>query len=111
MHLQGLPGVEIAKRLGVTKQAISKRLKAALAKIDGANLQAYRNNKTDILEGLLAELLSELVNPARLQKASLNNLAYAAAQVHTILRLESNQSTANLSLAATVAAVEKKEMG
>ena len=107
MRLQGLSGSEIARRLGITKQAVSKRLKGALGILDGDRLETYRENRVAVLELLEEQILSEMVNPDRIKKASVNNLAYAFTQLHNARRLESNQSTANLSLAAGVASVEK----
>lgn len=106
LRMQGLSQLEIAKKLGVSKQAISKRLQGALAKIDGDVLEAYRPHKIAVLESIEQWLLSALVDDTRLKKATLGNVAYAFTQIHQARRLESGESTSNLSLAAIVASIE-----
>ena len=103
LRLQGLSGAEIARHFGVTPQAISKRIKGLLGELDGDRLDAYRANRIAILEHLEEGLLSELVNPERMKKATLGNVAYAFTAIHNARRLEAGESTANFSLAATVA--------
>jgi predicted DNA-binding protein YlxM (UPF0122 family) len=82
---------EIAEIFGVTKQAVHQQLSKVEKLIKGdMHLEAFRQNRINILEGAEFELISDL------QKASLNNVAYAFNQVHNARRLESGQSTANI---------------
>ena len=104
MRLQGLSGSAIARHFGISRQAVSKRLKGLMGRLDGDRLDAYRKHRVAMMESLEERLLSELVNPARVKKATLGNVAYAFTQVHQARRLEAGESTANLSLAAVVAA-------
>ncbi len=108
MRLQGLSGAEIARRLGISKQAVSQRLKGLMGQLDGDKLEAYRAHRVAALESIEEGLLSELVNEDRMKKATLGNVAYAFTQIHNARRLEAGESTANLSLAAIVARVEAR---
>lgn len=93
----GLTDTEIAKYFDVTVQAVQQGLKRFRALIlpEGA-LETYRANKPGILESVEAKLLSSLVEPARVKKASLNNVAYALGQVAGMTRLEKGLSTSNV---------------
>ena len=102
LRLQGHSGAEIARHLGISKQAVSKRLKGLMGKLDGDRLEAYRAHRVALLESIEEGLLSELVNPDRVKKATLVNVAYAFTQLHNARRLEAGESTENLSLAAVV---------
>jgi predicted DNA-binding protein YlxM (UPF0122 family) len=88
---------EIAEIFGVTKQAVHQQLSKVDKLIKGdMHLEAFRQNRINILEGAEFELISDLLDQERRQKASLNNVAYAFNQVHNARRLESGQSTANI---------------
>ncbi|KKL64852.1 hypothetical protein LCGC14_2160850, partial [marine sediment metagenome] len=66
---------KIGNKYGVTKGAIAKRIKGVMAIVDGDTLEAYRKHRISILEGIEGHLLSELVDPARVKKATLGNVA------------------------------------
>ncbi|MFQ5915772.1 MAG: sigma factor-like helix-turn-helix DNA-binding protein [Nitrospinota bacterium] len=106
LRLQGLSHREIARTLGVSKQAIQQRLSGILEKIDGDRLDVWRQHRVAILEQVEEYLVSALADKSKLAKASINNIAYAFTQIFTARRLEAGQSTQNLSLHAVVAAVE-----
>ena len=106
LRIKGLTCEEIGQEFGVTKQAISKRLRSAFRAIDKDQIAEYKRNRVAFLEDLEVAILLELGNPDKLGSASANNLAYSFGQIHTARRLEAGESTANLSLAAVVALVE-----
>jgi predicted DNA-binding protein YlxM (UPF0122 family) len=60
------------------------------------NLAVFRDNQEQILEGLLLELSANIADPAKLKKASLNNVAYAYDRIFNALRLLQDKSTANI---------------
>lgn len=94
---QGRSYQEIADHFGVAKQSAHAALKRFSALIlQAGELQAFRSSKADVLESVEAQLLIDLADPARRQKASLNNTAYALGQVSTLTRLEKGQSTSNV---------------
>ncbi len=103
LRIKGLTCEEIGQHFGVTRQAISKRLRSAFRALDKDEIAAYKKNRVGFLEDLEVAILLELGNPDKLKSASANNLAYAFGQLHTTRRLEAGESTANFSLAATVA--------
>ena len=108
MRMDGLKLREIAEKYGVTQQAISRRITGAFKLLDRDRLDAYRLNRINVLESIEESLLSELLAPERVKKATLGNVAYAFNQIHTARRLESGESTANLSLSALVSSIERR---
>lgn len=60
-----------------------------------ARVEAYRNIKAELFDAVEERLLASLMHPDKLEKASLNNVAYALTQVHTAGRLERGQSKQN----------------
>ena len=106
LRIKGFTHEEIGQHFGVSRQAITKRLKGIFKLIDGGKLEAYRQHRVSILEGLEIEVLSELSKPDKLQKASANNLAYVLTSIHNARRLEAGESTENVGLAVIVARVE-----
>jgi hypothetical protein len=82
---------------GVSKQAVCKALKPFLNIIDNPEArEAYRANKSEVLESVQLKLVSEMVDPEKVEKASINNLAYAAGQLDNMIRLDRGESTANI---------------
>lgn len=65
---------------------------------DEETAQAYSDTKAAILTGVEHRLLASLVDPSKIEKASLNNIAFAFRQVADQLRLERGQSTSNVSV-------------
>lgn len=58
----------------------------------------YEGKRLQILNAAEMLILKEIFDRRKLQKASLNNLAYAFSQIHNARRLEEGKSTANISL-------------
>jgi len=76
--LRGLTFQEIADKLGFTRQAVSEALKSTTDLFANANLiPQYFNNETNLLKSTEAVLLQYILDPAKLEKASTNNIAYA----------------------------------
>ena len=109
LRFQGKSNPEIAKMFGISRQAVHQRLSGFLANLDAGKLEAYRKNRVALFEYIEATLLSELVNPDRVKKATLGNVAYALTQVHQARRLEAGESTQNLGLHALVEKYERGE--
>jgi len=66
--------------------------------------------KVPLLKATLARTLNGLNDPDKMEKASLNNVAYALTQVHTALRLEEGKSTANVSYADALRELKAAKM-
>jgi len=92
---------QISELTGMPKTTVYERLSwfEKLVK-DPEQLQAYREQRGVLLSGVEAQLLTELANSDKLEKASLNNVAYAFGQIHMARRLEEGKSTSNLSIHA-----------
>jgi len=84
----------IADKMGVSQSRISEGL-AKFEKIllNSSELLAFRANKIDLLDSVQFRLLEGMADEGRLEKASLNNVAYALAQVGNERRLEAGQPT------------------
>ena len=95
--VHGLTYAEIGARFGVGKSAVKQRLNRFTALIEAPDaIAGYRNHKADILESVELRLATSLLDPAKLAKASLNNVAYSFRQVSDMVRLTSGKSTSNI---------------
>ena len=56
----------------------------------------------ELLSAAEFELLRKLVDAGKIEKASLNNMAYAFSQIHTARRLEDGKTTSNVGVAVEV---------
>jgi len=94
---KGLSYNEIAQFFHCSKQAVEQALKRFSALLlKPGEVAAYREKKGEILESVEARLLHELVDKGRVEKASLNNVAYTLGVVGNMTRLEKGQSTSNV---------------
>jgi len=107
MRLKGFTYQAIADKFGVRKQAVCASLKAFTSVLqDTGRTLAYVDCKAEVLDAVEARMVSEMVDPGKLEKASVNNLAYAISQLDHIKRLERGQSTENLDVMAVSASLE-----
>jgi predicted DNA-binding protein YlxM (UPF0122 family) len=96
-YINKLTYQQIADKYGVTKQAIEQRLSAFKDKFgDSQEIQLYDTNRGSLLTLAEKDLLTNMLDPSKLSKATINNLAYAFQQVFNARRLEEGKSTANL---------------
>jgi predicted DNA-binding protein YlxM (UPF0122 family) len=88
---------EIAQYFGVRKQSVIERMQRLCAVLhEPEDHEAYQRIKPMLLSAVEEQLLASLTCPEKIEKASLNNVAYAYQQVANQLRLEMGQSTSNL---------------
>ena len=102
---------QIAGIFGVSKQAAHEcftRFSEAL--IPGEDVTAYQEARTELLTTAEERLLASVLDPEKLQKASLNNVAYALTQIHTMRRLEQGKSTGNIHLLSQVITSAKSKL-
>ena len=111
MRCDGFSYSEIGKYYGVTKQAIGQQLQGVWGKLDKEKIQAFREKKLEVYDATLLEILTYMVKPEVLKKASGNNLAYMGGQVHQMRRLEAGESTTNIALHTIVEAMERRRKG
>ena len=91
-----LPYEKIGELLGVTKQAVQQRLSTFKALLSDPEIdKAYDNAKAEVMTGVERRMLEMIVDPARLEKASVNNIAYAFDKVFQANRLVQGKSTVN----------------
>jgi predicted DNA-binding protein (UPF0251 family) len=96
-YTKGLSYQDIANTLGAAKSTVFNALQPFERLIKTkAEVQVFNANHVGILEGLLLELSANIADPAKLKKASLNNVAYAYDRIFNALRLLQDKSTANI---------------
>jgi hypothetical protein len=90
---------DIADHLGEPKSSVYKALAQLVALThDHERMQQYEEIRPALLSVAEERLVASLVDEETIAKATLNNRAYAFTQLHNARRLESGQSTANLSV-------------
>ena len=108
LRLKGLTNLQIGKKYGVTHQAISKRIRGIFRLLDKENLETYKQNKVQLLTAVEQELLDNILNPSKLKKATLGNIAYAFDKVYQANRLEQGLSTENIAYSATISKIDDR---
>lgn len=96
LRAKNVPVPAIATAVGLAPRTVDIRLskmQVLLQQID--KLKDWERDKADYLSAAQHVLLKSMMQQDKLDKASVNNLAYAFQQVHTATRLERNQATAN----------------
>jgi len=90
---------EIARSLGVAKSTVHAALQRLQKLVPDPDLvKAYEEVRPTLLTAVEYRLIGSLMDEETLQKASLNNRAYAFQQVFNARRLELGESTENVSL-------------
>lgn len=88
---------EIADKFGATKSGVYQLLQRFSAHLPSNDeVLAYRENRATIYDAVGARLVQHMLNPEKLEKASINNLAFASRQIYEMHRLETGQSTQNI---------------
>ena len=108
LRIQGKSYDEIATKLGIAKSTVHKQLSGVFELLDPERQQQYEQHRVSLLSAVEMRMVGALADDTRLEKASLNNVAYALTQVHQARRLESGESTANLALHQLVETVERQ---
>lgn len=74
LKIKGFSDAEIARRVGCTRQNISKRLRGIWAPLDRHETEAYSKNEVLLLQDTKRLVLTELRKPARLKESSTRDL-------------------------------------
>ena len=114
LRLQGNTLEEIGAVFGCNKQAVYQALdkfKAFLGDVEAGNLTAYSENRAELFNAVEKHLSASLLDPYAMQKASLNNRAYALKVIHEARRLETGQSTSNLSVLGKLVMQAESSLG
>lgn len=89
---------QIANHFNVSKTAVFQSLKRFTdILVEPQELENYQHYKSALLSSAELRLLQRLVTDDVVEKASLNNVAYAFRQIFDSNRLEQNKSTCNIS--------------
>lgn len=105
LRMNGATLEDIADLQGVSKQAIDQALKTFEPFIKGlepGQLTAYSEERAGLFNVVEKQLTGLLLDQQKGEKASLNNVAYALKVVHEARRLETGQSTSNMSVLASI---------
>lgn len=95
----GLSYAQIAEATGQPRSSIHRALTDLCALLeDPERLQHFHDVKPKLLSAVEERLIASLVDEEALAKSSLNNRAYAFTQVFNARRLETGQSTNNVSV-------------
>ena len=114
LRLQGATLADIAEMQGVTPQAIDQALKRFQPFVQGlepGQLSAYSEERANLFNVVEQHLTGSLLDPQALEKASLNNRAYALKVIHEARRLETGQSTSNLSVLGKLVMQAESSLG
>jgi len=96
-RLAGLSTPAISRAAGVSRSTVSETLKKfepVFKKL--RQVAEYQDVRKELLSATELQMLESMQDKDKLEKASINNLAYAFTQVFSARRLEANQSTANV---------------
>lgn len=114
LRLQGNTLLEIATLFGVSESAVSQALRkfeAFIKDIDSGTITAFSEQRSQLLTAVEMEMLRSMLQPEAMEKASLNNRAYAFTQIHTARRLEEGKSTENLGILGKLIISSEDELG
>ena len=91
---KGLTLEQIAKQFDSNKSSIHAALKRFERYFGNPQeVKSYGDNDVSVLKAAEWKLVTEVVNPAKLAKASTNNVAYALRQVHDISQIKQGMAT------------------
>lgn len=92
---------QLASHFRVPSSTIHHRMKVFNTLLTGHELKAFRVNRSDLLDSVEANLLSNMLDEDKIKGASLNNLAFSLRQTAELGRLERGQATANVEIHIT----------
>lgn len=99
LKMKGNTYSEIARIFDCTPQAVCDRLKPFAKFLDNPDVaEVYEQNKATLLSMAEQQLLLSMLDESAIEKASLNNRAYAFQQVANQNRLSRGQATQNIDL-------------
>jgi len=101
LRLQGNTLDEIGAIFDCSGSAVHQalnRFEPFLRGIESGTLTAYSEQRAELFNTVEQHLSASLLDPDAMTKASLNNRAYALKVIHEARRLETNQSTNNVSV-------------
>ena len=91
--VKGMSLRDIEKITGKSRTAIDTRIKKVVNMFDPESIAAYEQHKPAILTGVERVLVQDMLDPRKREDASLNNVAYAFAQVNKANLLSRGSAT------------------
>jgi transposase len=107
---QGIDKKVIAAQMGVKEMTFIKwceQWEVVLGEL--SNIEGFRENRPVIIDAVQAAIFKSMLDPAKLEKVTLNGAAYALKQVYDMGRIERNQSTSNVNVNTTIKTVTTTE--
>ena len=103
LRIEGKTYQEIGEQFGITRQAVQKRIAKVYDRLDPQSIDAYNKHEDSLLTMAKELMVQHAVQPDTIQKASLNNVAYAFTQFNSAQRLLRGEATSNVSIQGIVA--------
>ena len=94
LHAKGLNNTQIAKQVDCNRVTVTrtlKRFKETFKNLD--DVEAYQQHKADLFSAAEMTILNSMVQDDKIEKATLNQSAYALQVLHNAGRLERGQAT------------------
>ena len=112
LKLRGEKEAEIARHFKTSRQVVHKRtskyIKNLQKYVDPKALEEYRQRRIDLYDTTEYVLLDKILDGKKIKRANLTACAYALEKIHTIKRLENNQSTMNINIVHNTAKLIKE---
>ena len=109
LRLKGYDEPTIAGKFNVSTQAVNQALKPFKPFLNNPEIiQAYENNKPDILSAAELILLSDILDSKKREKATQGNAAYAFDKIATHNRLERGLSTENVAYSGIMLKIDDR---
>jgi predicted DNA-binding protein YlxM (UPF0122 family) len=112
LKLDGMSYEDIGTRYGVTKQAVHNRIKRVFNHLEehltGERVKTYEDNRDKILSVAKSIIVDEIVNPDKISKSSVNNLAYAYDKLDHAQLLIRGQATDNIGISGVVNDLQRR---
>ncbi len=103
LRLRGWTFEQLAERYHCHKSNVARALDTFTKLIPNPEHRtAYQQSKADVLESVQLQMIASLLHPAKIQKATLGNMAYAASKLDEMIRLDRGQSTSNVNVLSAI---------
>ncbi len=109
LKLDGWSYRKIADYYGKDVSTIHSKIKRYRRLIDGESIEAFQKHRVKILTAAQQELVLAALDDEKIKKANLGNFFYGFEKLDHAIRLETNQSTANIALHEIIEKIEREE--
>ena len=103
LRLRGWTFDQLAEKYGCNQSSVIRSLDSLVKLVPNPELrEAYQQSKAEVLESVQLTMMASLLQPAKMEKATLGNVAYAASKLDEMIRLERGQSTKNINVLSAI---------